>query len=409
MTDTSFDIVVVGAGIVGMTAALALAQRTSLKIAILDAKYFCSAWDGGQLDARVSAISHASQTIFSHLNVWQSMRAKRVSPYTHMHVWDANSTGVIDFDCADVSASTLGHIVEDSVMRSSLVEKLEHCSNVALLSNVTLQALIETPDAVQLQTSDNSVLQARLVIGADGANSWVRDQVGIELKTWQYAHTAIVTTVRTALPHQKIALQRFLPTGPLAFLPLSDTQTCSIVWSAVPEYADKLMSFQDDVFRDVLGEAISHQLGDILSIDKRYAFPLQMRHAKQYVRPHLALMGDAAHTIHPLAGQGVNMGLLDAASLVDVVQGAMAKGRDFSSLSVLRRYERWRKSDNVTFLAGVELIKQLFGSENTSVRSLRSAGLNLTNRLTVVKNYFAQYALGRRSDMPRLALPRYLS
>lgn len=398
-----YDIIIIGSGIVGLTAALALADSTPLRIAILEAKETPSTWQKEKYDHRVSAISLAAKNIFHNLHVWKSIHAKRVSPYTKMMVWDAGSDGAIQFDCREVGEAELGYIIEDNVMRACLLEKIRAHAQIELIFPVELISLQQQKDHVELHTSDGKIFQTKLLIGADGANSWVRTQAGIELKTWNYDHTAIVASVQTENSHQQTAWQRFLLTGPLAFLPLQDEHMCSIVWSVPPDEAEKLLSLDDAEFQNQLTEKFANKLGKIISVSARYSFPLHMRHAKHYVQPRLALIGDAAHTIHPLAGQGVNLGLLDAVCLVEVIADAVTKSRDFSSLATLRRYERWRKSDNLAMLSVVEILKNLFASEKKPLQTLRGLGLNVTNHIPFLKSFFANYALGKRSDMPAKA------
>ncbi len=400
----TYDIMIIGSGIVGATAALALSQKTTLQIALLDAKKISSQWNKENYSTRVSALSLASQRIFQQLGVWDAMREKRISPYQKMHVWDENGSGQLNFDCAELRTDALGFIVEDEVTRSSLIEKLQHQKNVHLISPCKLISLQEKTDGIEIATEEQGVLQAKLLIAADGGNSWVREQAGIAIKNWNYQHEAIVATVQTSGSHEFTAWQRFLTTGPLAFLPLDDVQSCSIVWSATPEYAAELLALDDEAFQTALSEAFVGQLGDVTRVSARQRFPLEMRHAKNYVKPGLVLMGDAAHTIHPLAGQGVNLGLLDVACFMDVIVDAIAKKRDYTSLQVLRRYERWRKADNSAMLAFVEGIKCLFGSQRKPVQRLRNIGLTATNQIAFIKNFFANYAIGNRADMPRLAL-----
>jgi 2-octaprenylphenol hydroxylase len=399
----SYDVLIVGSGIVGATTALALAKKTSLRIALLDAKKISSDWQVDQHDYRVSAISLASQRIFHHLDVWSAMQAKRVSPYRHMHVWDASAEGALEFDCRSIHLPELGHIVEDAVMRSSLIEKFSQFPHLEMLAPRQLVSLHEASDHIDVVTDDGQRLRARLVIGADGGNSWVRERANIEMSQWDYAHRAIVTTVNTELSHQSTAWQCFLPTGPLAFLPLTDEKKCSIVWSTSPEEATRLLALDQEAFEHALTQVFGGKLGAISAPLPRFSFQLQMRHVKKYVKPHLVLVGDAAHTIHPMAGQGVNLGLLDAASLVDVIVEAIAKKRDFASLAVLRRYERWRKADNAMMLGFVEVIKALFASEAQFVMRLRCAGMRMTNKIDFMRNFFANYASGNRDDMPALA------
>jgi 2-octaprenylphenol hydroxylase len=376
----SYDVLIVGSGIVGATTALALAKKTSLRIALLDAKKISSDWQVDQHDYRVSAISLASQRIFHHLDVWSAMQAKRVSPYRHMHVWDASAEGALEFDCRSIHLPELGHIVEDAVMRSSLIEKFSQFPHLEMLAPRQLVSLHEASDHIDVVTDDGQRLRARLVIGADGGNSWVRERANIEMSQWDYAHRAIVTTVNTELSHQSTAWQCFLP-----------------------EEATRLLALDQEAFEHALTQVFGGKLGAISAPLPRFSFQLQMRHVKKYVKPHLVLVGDAAHTIHPMAGQGVNLGLLDAASLVDVIVEAIAKKRDFASLAVLRRYERWRKADNAMMLGFVEVIKALFASEAQFVMRLRCAGMRMTNKIDFMRNFFANYASGNRDDMPALA------
>lgn len=398
-----FDIVIIGSGIAGATAAIALAKQTSLSIAVVEAKQPLPYEAKKNYHYRVSAISPASKNILENLGVWSSIQQKRISSYQKMCVWDAQGQGEIHFDCNTHHQNELGYIIEDNVIRSSLLEQFSQHSNIHFLCPLKLIALQENEDHIELSTDDNKKIIAKLVIAADGANSWVREQTHIEIKSWDYQHTAIVATVKTELSHQATAWQRFLPGGPLAFLPLNDQHHCSIVWSASHNEAEHLMSLEENHFNDLLAEAFDHRLGKILATHDRHSFPLRMRHAKNYVHAHLALIGDAAHTIHPLAGQGINLGMLDAATLVEIIIAAQNQNRDFSSLATLRRYERWRKTDVVAMLAIVEGLKHLFASENYLIKTMRNAGLNFSNRAGLIKHFFVDYAAGKRGDMPELA------
>lgn len=399
----AFDIAIVGGGIVGIVTALGLAKRTSLSIALIDSQPFSDQWPAVQPDYRVSAISLASKRIFSHLNVWPKIQAKQLTPYKNMYVWD-ELEAKIEFDCKDVNEAALGFIVADSVMRASLIETLSYQENIKIYAPLKLKSLCQLPDCVELKTEDDQLIQASLLIGADGANSWVREAAGIPLDMKSYNHTAIVTTVSTSLPHQYTAWQRFTKTGALAFLPLQDAHTSSIVWSVLPEIANVLFQQDDETFKESLDAAFMAKLGEIIRVDKRYQYPLKMRQVKNYVQPRIALVGDAAHTIHPLAGQGVNLGLLDAACLVDVINQAWNKKRNFASLATLRKYERWRKGDNLAMLKMVDILKYVFMSEAPLIQSLRNLGLNFTDRTSFLKNFFINHALGNTTDLPTLAI-----
>jgi 2-octaprenylphenol hydroxylase len=425
--DQNYDITVIGSGIVGAAVALALAKNTSLRIAVLEAKTPFFEWQVDQYYPRVSAISLSSKHIFEHLKVWDSIVAKRISPYCTMQVWDSVGTGRIHFSAEALQEEALGYIIEDNVMRISLLQQFQNYKNLNYLFPLKIISLEECSDHYLLNVAQNKsdhvtsvrkqeksnhhlsetgsqkIIKTKLLIAADGAESWMRNAVGIELKTWDYKHTAIIATVRTELPHDAMARQCFLPTGPLAFLPLADSNTSSIVWSVTADEATYLLSLNDTDFSKKLAEAFENKLGAIISVSQRQSHPLRMRHAKHYVRERLALVGDAAHTIHPLAGQGVNLGLLDAAALAEVIIDAHKKNRHFESLATLRRFERWRKGDTIAMLAMVEALKHLFASEHQLIKYLRSAGLSMTNRATFLKHFMANYALGRRGDLPEMA------
>lgn len=387
--ETDYDIIIVGSGVVGATAALALAQATSLRIALLEAQPFVPSTT--DYDHRVSAISLASKRMLQGLKVWP----QRVSPYTQMYVWDEGGTGDLRFVAQEIGEVALGYIVEDRVLRGSLLAAITQSTQITFLQPIQLTALQYAEHQVILTTADDAQLTARLLIAADGAQSWVRTQSHIEVEQRDYAQSAIVATVQTELPHEHTAWQRFLSTGPLAFLPLADPLHCSIVWSATHSCATEWMSLTNEDFQTRLASAFAHRLGAITQVSPRYLFPLQMRHTKEYVRPRLALVGDAAHTLHPLAGQGVNLGLLDVACLVDVISVAIAKKRDFSHFATLRRYARARRADNAIMLTLVDLLNRLFSNQHQTLQSLRNVGLRAVNQRAFIKKILIGHATGR--------------
>jgi len=400
------DLLIVGAGMVGSALALAL-QGSGLQVLLLDGSPMSVKPFDSQaaFEPRVSALSTASQRILDRLGVWDGITTRRASPYTDMHVWDGSGTGQIHFSAASLHAETLGHIVENRVVQDALLDRLHDC-DLGLLANARLEQMRRSGDDWLLTLADGRTLRAPLVIAADGANSAVRRLTGVATREWDYLHHAIVTSVRSARPHRMTAWQRFTDNGPLAFLPLErDGQHdwCSIVWSTTPEEAQRLMALDDTAFCSELERAFEGQLGTVLSADPRLCVPLRQRHAKRYVAEGLALIGDAAHTIHPLAGQGVNLGFLDAAVLAEVLLQAAARGERLAAVKVLSRYERRRMPHNLALMAAMEGFERLFQADPLPVRWLRNTGLKLVDRLPEAKALFVREALGLIGDLPDLA------
>ena len=403
------DLIIVGAGMVGSTLALAL-EGSGLDILVLDASPLEAAdFDPqGGFEPRVSALSAASQRIFERLGAWPGMSARRVSPYTDMHVWDGSGTGQIHFSAETVHAEVLGHIVENRVVQDALLETMQRRGGQRLLGAARLERLERMPQGWQLTLDDGRQLNAPLLVAADGANSAVRRLAGCETREWDYLHQAIVTSVRCSEPHQRTAWQRFTDDGPLAFLPLErdgDQHWCSIVWSVTELEARRLMALDDAAFRAALGRAFEQRLGEVEEVDPRLCIPLRQRHAKRYVQPGLALIGDAAHTIHPLAGQGVNLGLLDAAVLAEVIEAAMARGERPEDIRVLSRFERRRMPHNLAMMAAMEGFERLFQADPLPLRWLRNTGLKAVQALPEAKALFVRQALGLSGALPALARP----
>jgi len=400
------DLLIVGAGMVGSALALAL-RHSGLQILLLDGgPLTVKPFDAlAPFEPRVSALSAASQRILERLGAWEGIAQRRATPYSDMHVWDGSGTGQIHFSAASVHAQVLGHIVENRVVQDSLLERL-HDSDVGLLANARLEQLRRSGDDWLLTLADGRRLRAPLVVAADGAHSAVRRLAGCDTREWDYLHHAIVTSVRCSAGHQATAWQRFTDEGPLAFLPLTrggQQDWCSIVWSTTPEQAERLMALDDAAFVQALERAFEGRLGSVLQADPRVCVPLRQRHAKRYVEHGLALVGDAAHTIHPLAGQGVNLGFLDAAVLADVLGKACERGERLADVKVLSRYERRRMPHNLALMAAMEGFERLFQANPLPLRWLRNSGLKLVQQMPEAKAMFVRQALGLSGDLPELA------
>lgn len=402
-TQKQYDVIIIGGGMVGLTLACALG-RQEFSVAVVEANQPVDVNVNDEYELRVSAISKSSQQVFKAINAWQGMLNRRASPYQHMHVWDATGNGKIHFDAADLGIDVLGHIVENRAVQFALYEQCLQLHSVELFCPQQVKKINYSEQQSEILLDDGRCITAGLLIGADGANSKVRDAAEISINKSDYQQKGVVTVVKSTHSHKSTAWQRFLPTGPLAFLPLSDGR-CSIVWSAEDKTADELLAMDDATFCRELEQAFDYTLGKIESIGQRAAFPLIRRHADEYVKKGIALIGDAAHTIHPLAGQGVNLGILDAAALAETLFAARAKGQSIASLATLRKYERWRRADNSLMMYSMSGFKNLFSNERSSLSLLRNAGLNLVNSMGPVKHKFMRHAMGLEGDLPKMAKP----
>jgi 2-octaprenylphenol hydroxylase len=392
-----YDVIVVGAGMVGAAFACLLARsNASLAIALLEARA-TAAFNPEQFDPRVAALTEKSRSLLDCCGAWDSIAAQRVSAYGAMQVWDAEGTGEIHFDCQDVQQPNLGHIVENSLVVESLLAEVSKLANIDFLCPVSVAQYSQSESQVSVELSSGEQLVAPLLVAADGGNSSIREQFKFATREWDYGHSAIVATVQTESVHQQTAWQRFMSTGPLALLPLNkqgDHHYCSLVWSQESAEAERLMALDNVAFCTELSRASEHCVGEILSVDKRYAIPLRQRHAKDYVVERVALLGDAAHTIHPLAGQGVNLGFADVKALVDTLCAEAKRGNDLGSLMCLNKYQRLRKPENLVTMAAMEGFKRLFAADNVAVRLLRNMGLGKVNKIKPLKNEIIKQVMG---------------
>ena len=392
-----YDVVVVGAGMIGASMALTLAQQ-GLSVALVDAEAH-SVRPLTAYEPRVVALTHASEQLLSQLGVWSSILAQRVAPYQQMYVWDALSHGEVAFDCAQMNLPNLGHIVENQAIINALHGRIQEQGQVSLLLGQPVQAIGRSAEGTPVVNLPRQSLTAKLVIGADGGNSSVRRALGFALTQRSYQQQALVAVIRTEQPHQSTAWQRFTADGPLAFLPLADAQHCAIVWSASEQTIATAKAADEADFNQQLATAFGYKLGETQLVGARQSFPLVMRHAQQYIQPGVALVGDAAHTIHPLAGQGANLGMLDVHVLSQEIARALTRGRPWWTADVLGRYQRQRKADNQRMIMAMDGFKWAFADHVSPVPFLRGMAMQGVNRLDTVKQFFATQALA----LPQLA------
>jgi len=386
-----FDVIIVGGGLVGLSLAAALG-KDDFSVAVLEARQPVIDWPAGSVDLRVYAITRESQKLFELTGAWSAMLPK-AGPFRDMRVWDAGGNGDIHFSSADLGEPYLGHILEARVIEKALLDVLDEIHCVQRFCPASVTAFNELEDGQQVELEDGRMLSAGLLVGADGKHSRVRDHAGIHARVSDYGQQALVAVVTTERSHEETAWQRFLPTGPLAFLPLADGRS-SIVWSASSERAEQLLKLDATDFCAELGLAFDRRLGKITACGERVLFPLQRQYAEHYVAAHIALVGDASHVIHPLAGQGVNLGLKDVRELADTLREARGRNRGIGSLSVLRRYERARKGDNMAMMLAMDGFKYLFGSPVAPLRWARNLGLNLVDAAQPLKNQIMRSAMG---------------
>jgi 2-octaprenylphenol hydroxylase len=396
----SFDIAIVGGGMVGLALAAGLRQ-TDLRIALIEGTTPDSVLDTIP-DVRVSALSRASETLLRNLGAWQGVTQRRCAPYRAMHVWEQDSFASIDFDADSIYQPNLGHIVENRVIQLALLDQVKLQPNVTLFMPASCQSMVVGESEAWLTLGNGQSLTAKLIVGADGANSWVRQQQNIPLTHWDYGHSALVANVRTVEPHHGVARQVFTPRGPLAFLPLSDPNLSSIVWSTVGDRADHLYRMDEAEFNKQIAVEFDNQLGPCQLVGSRAVFPLKMRYARDFACQRVVLIGDAAHTIHPLAGQGVNLGFLDAASLAQELMILWQQGSDIGLKRNLRRYERWRKAEAAKMIAAMQGFKELFNGSNGAKKLLRGIGMHAVNRLPGMKQAIMKRALGLQGELPQL-------
>jgi 2-octaprenylphenol hydroxylase len=389
------DIAIVGGGIVGLTLAAAL-KDAPCRIAIVN-KGAIDQPLGDKPGARVSAINQANINALKKADVWQHIDESRANPYNAMHVWDKDSFGDIHFAGNDtggeLESDTLGVIIENQALINGLAHSVLKQDNVVVI-DTTIERVLSSPQQNMLMLENGDALSCRLLVGADGANSFVRKHANFPITFRDYEHTAIVANIRTQQPHENVARQAFTPTGPLALLPMRDPNVCSIVWSQTPDAAKTLQGYSDSEFCNALLAASNNALGPVTLETARTAFPLTMRYAREWAKEGIVLVGDAAHTIHPLAGQGANLGMQDALALAATLITLLDDQKDIGQLRYLRPYERARKTEAMKMIAAMDGFKFLFDGNDPLKKLIRGVGLAATDKLSAVKQAFVSHAMG---------------
>ena len=400
MQEHQVDIAIIGAGVVGLATALSLAP-TGLQISLFDAQPTPSAGPQEKAlsdwDRRVTALTPESIRFLKSLNAWSPIEeSRRGGAYTDMFVWDSEGTGHVHFTAGDLNIESLGTIVESSLTTRALISATEAAPNISIHWDTRVESMDVEAEGVRFTTSLGDAVIADMAIGADGGRSKSRDLAGLRTREWRYGQNAIVATIRVEPHHSRACWQAFLPSGPLALLPLADDDLCSIVWSLDDALSDHWIQADHDAFVAGLNRALAGRGPQALDVSERQMFPLIQCHAVDYFKGRFVLVGDAAHSIHPLAGQGINLGLSDAQTLGSEIVRAYERGADWCSPQVFSRYERQRKGDNLGMMATMQAFKWGFGSKNPAVTLMRNIGLNSVDALPMAKRWFVQQAVGAK-------------
>jgi 2-octaprenyl-6-methoxyphenol hydroxylase len=396
-------VLIVGGGMAGLTLAAALGSA-GVDTAIVDRETE-AARTADRFDVRTTALSFGSRRLMEGAGIWDKL-APHASPILDIRIADGKAPVFLHYDHAEIGDEPFGHIVENRLIRMAQFERLSELPNVTALAGVGVEALERRPGIADARLADGRTIRAELVVGADGRGSFVRRTAGIGTVSWRYDQKAIACTIAHENPHNGLAVEHFLPAGPFATLPMTDGEDgahrSSIVWTEEARLADRFAALSDADFLDELRRRAGAYLGEIGLIGRRYVYPLGVLHANEYVAERLALVGEAAHAIHPIAGQGLNMGMRDVAALAEIVVDAARVGADVGAAAGLARYQRWRRFDNVTLVAVTDGLDRLFSNAVPPVQLARDAGLAMVGRLPPVKRFFMRHAMGMVGQLPRL-------
>ncbi len=392
------EVAIVGGGMVGMTLALALA-RIGIKVIVVD-RDTPQEKTQSERDGRVSAVAYGSMRILDAIGVWQHVK-EEAEAITDIRVSDGATPFFLHYHYEEVGEAPFGWIVENRLLNQAFAAASNDISFLTHLAPVRIAKIERDAKGVMLTLEDGRQISAALLVGADGKNSFVRKHASIESIETVYDQTAIVCTIQHEKPHEGLAQERFLPNGPFAVLPMTNNRS-SLVWVEPKNHADYYLTLPEDKFVEEIKFRVGEYLGEISLEGKRWSYPLSLQHAKTYIDTCLALIGDAAHAIHPLAGQGVNLGFRDAAVLSELIEDAKRVGIDIGSLTVLEHYQRWRRPDNLLMMAMTDGLNRLFSNRNAALKNARGLGFWMVEKLPPLKKFFMRSAMGMAGDLPRL-------
>lgn len=398
-TDFDYDLAIAGGGIIGLTLASAL-KNSGLKVALIEAKPYSAAAAKGQ----AYAVHLLSGRIFTGIGVWDKM-LPQIAHFRHVRLSDADYPGVVEFETSDLNTDVLGYVAEHQALLQPLQEFVQQCDNITYLCPAEVVETRYQPSRVEISLNvdgEIKVIRTRLIVAADGAKSRIRQAAGINTRGWQYWQSCIVAFVRPEKSHNNTAYERFWSSGPFAILPLPGNR-CRIVWTAPHAEAQALVALDDEQFLTELSRRYGDQMGKLQLEGDRFVFPVKLMQSDRYVMPRLALIGDAAHCCHPVGGQGLNMGIRDAAALAQVLQSAHIQGKDIGGLSTLKDYERWRKRENLTILGFTDLLDRMFSNNLLPIVLIRRIGLLMLRRVQPVKIFALKLMTGLKGRTPEIA------
>ncbi|WP_040671425.1 FAD-dependent monooxygenase [Rhodobacter ferrooxidans] len=398
------DILIAGGGLNGPALALALASG-GLRVTVIDARPAPLRTEAG-FDGRAYALAIASKRLLTVLGVWQAVLAN-AQPILQIKTSDGiagrgPAPFFLTFDSAEIDEGPMGFMLEDRFLYAAFLQAMQADPNITLMSGETVVGQEVTPGGVRITLASGQSLAARLLVGCDGRQSGVAQRAGIKRTGWGYGQTALVTAIAHAKPHHGVAHQFFMPAGPLAILPLPGGHHSSIVWSETDTNAAAIQTLSDADYLAALRPRFGDFLGEIALAGARFTYPLNLTLANSFVAPRVALVGDAAHGVHPIAGQGLNLGLRDVAALAQVLIEASRRGEDIGAADVLDRYQEWRRFDSTALALGMDSINRLFSNDNPILRTGRDLGLGLVNALPFLRRRFIRQAAGLSGDLPRL-------